>query len=63
MEFELELTDGQVLALQIRAGQEGRLVEDLISEALDEYIRRWRIRGEIETVSAEDVELLNRLEE
>ena len=66
MELELELTDELEAALQARAEQEGRTVDELVSEAIGDYIerhRRRRISRAIETVSTEDAALLNRLEE
>ena len=66
MGFEFEVTDEQGVALRIRAEQEGRSVDELVSEALDAYIqlhRRRRIGRAIEAVRTENADLLNRLEE
>lgn len=64
--WPLQLTDEQKTALRIRAEQEGRPVDELVSEAIGVHIerhRRQRISRAIETVRTEDADLLNRLEE
>lgn len=61
--MNLRLTDAQTEALRKRAKSEGRSMQEVAVQAIDEYVsdRPQRLRDAIERVRTEDAELLERL--
>lgn len=63
MAMNLRLTDSEAAALRERADQEGRSMNDVARQAIQEYIghRSHRLRSVIDRIVTEDAELLERL--
>jgi hypothetical protein len=63
MAMNLRLTDAQTEALRARAASEGRSMQEIAVQAIEEYVadRPRRLRDAIERVRTEDAELLDRL--
>jgi len=63
MAMNLRLTDDEAAALRTRAEKEGRSMQEVARQAIDEYVseRPTRLRAAIERVRTEDAELLERL--
>ncbi len=63
MAMNLRLTDDETAALRERADKEGRSMQEVARQAIDEYVseRPKRLRAAIERVRTEDAELLERL--
>lgn len=61
--MNLRLTDDEAAALRTRAEKEGRSMQEVARQAIDEYVseRPTRLRAAIERVRTEDAELLERL--
>ncbi len=61
--MNLRLTDAETDALRRRAEQEDRSMQDIVKQALRDYLGRRpeRLAGAIERVATEDAELLERL--
>ncbi len=61
--MNLRLTDAQTEALRKRAKDEGRSMQEIAVQAIEEYVsdRPTRLRDAIERVRTEDAELLDRL--
>jgi predicted transcriptional regulator len=63
MAMNLRLTDEETAALRARAEKEGRSMQEVARQAINEYIaeRPQRLHAAIERVRTEDAELLERL--
>jgi hypothetical protein len=61
--MNLRLSDAEAEALRRKAAEEGRSMQEVARAAIAEYVsgRPERLRRAIETVRAEDAELLDRL--
>ncbi len=61
--MNLRLTDEETAALRARADKEGRSMQEVARQAIDEYVseRPKRLGVAIERVRTEDAELLERL--
>lgn len=63
MAMNLRLTDTEAAALRERADLEGRSMNDVARQAIQEYIdqRSHRLRSVVDRIVTEDAELLERL--
>ena len=63
MAMNLRLTDEETAGLRARAEKEGRSMQEVARQAINEYVaeRPQRLRAAIERVRTEDAELLERL--
>lgn len=61
--MNLRLTEAETEALRARAEAEGRSMQEVARQAIDEYVsdRPSRLRAAIERIRTEDAELLDRL--
>jgi hypothetical protein len=61
--MNLRLTEAETAALRARAEAEGRSMNDVARDAINQYVsdRPARLRNAIERIAREDAELLERL--